>query len=117
MNNEITESSFAEEIESLARMAIDEYSLEDTDSDYYDAAHEIADSHNWVIYTYRAQQICNLPASIIDAGENWLEGVYETPYYGCETFAAVLTRLAYATLYTHLCEELYAQLKAIEEAA
>lgn len=54
------------------------------------------DQSQHVIYTARAIAICGNCDT--DAGEEWLEGIYEKPFDGCETFAEVCTRLAFATL-------------------
>lgn len=49
-----------------------------------------------VIYTARAIAICGNCDT--DAGEEWLEGIYGKPFDGCDSFAEVCTRLAFATL-------------------
>lgn len=66
--------------------------------------HEAADNSEHVIYTARAIAICGNCNT--DAGEAWLEEVYEAPFNGCETFADVCTRLAFAVLYTSIGDEL-----------
>lgn len=63
-----------------------------------EAAFESVDSSEHVIYTARAISICGNCDT--DAGEEWLEEAYGKPFNGCDTFAEVCTRLAFATLYT-----------------
>lgn len=67
------------------------------DDDRQDAIHEYADQSEHVIYTARAIAICGNCNT--DDGESYLEDIYEKPFDGCETFAEVCTRLAYAVLY------------------
>lgn len=70
----------------------------------FDAAHEWADQSEHVIYTARAIAICGNCNT--DKGEEWLDGIYEKPFDGCDTFADVCTRLAYAELLCRIEEAL-----------
>ena len=73
--------------------------------DYFsDAAHSWADQSEHVIYTARAIAICGNCDT--DAGEEWLSDIYGKPFDGCETFAEVCTRLAFAELYCRIQDEL-----------
>lgn len=58
-----------------------------------DRAHEAADGHEWVIYTYKAHRLC-LECNT-DAGEQFLEdtGLPETP-----TYDSLGTAIAYGEL-------------------
>lgn len=114
---QITEFSFFEEIDALASDLIQEYDYTSIDDDYYDGCHETADGHQWVIYTHKAQQVCNLPSSVTDAGEEWLEGVFASPYEGCNTYGEVVTRLAFAAMLAHLQDAVAEKLQEMEEAA
>lgn len=116
MDKQITEHGFFQEVDSLARTIIEEYGYTSTDDDYSDGCHEAVDGHQLVIYYYQAQQVCNLPSSVTDAGEEWLEDVYETPYAGCATFGEVCTRLAFASLLQHVEQAVYELLEEMEAA-
>lgn len=74
--------SIAREIfeEITAEMADDE-SPEDYRDQMSDRAHETADGHEWVIYTYKAHMLC--AHCNVDEGEAFLEdvGMPETPTY------------------------------------
>lgn len=57
MSERIDERTYHEQIKQLAECVLgDEYEGVDT----YDAIHELCDGHEWVIYTYRAYQVCAL---------------------------------------------------------
>ena len=114
---QITETSFLNEIEQLAQMIVEEYGYTSTDDEWSDGCHETADAHQCVIYYYHAEQVCNLSSSITDEGEEWLEGVYSSPYEGCETFGEVCVRLAYATILQHVQSAVVRKLEEMEEAA
>lgn len=118
MEKQITETSFFDEINALASSVIEQYEYTSTYDDFYDGCHEMADGHQWVIYTYQAMQICSLPGSVTDTGEEWLEDIYpEGPYSHCETFADVCVRLAFAVMVQHLQTAVYEKLEEMEAAA
>lgn len=90
--------------ESIARDIFEEFKAEhgaefDPDSLHSEMSERVwqdCDGNENVIYTARAMSICANCST--DEGEQWLEGVYSSPFEGCETFAEVCTRLAFATL-------------------
>ena len=85
----------------------------DDSDDRFDAVYEYADQSQHVIYTARAIAICGNCNT--DDGEQWLEEIYEKPFDGCETFAEVCTRLAYATLYCAIRDALQELIEESEE--
>jgi hypothetical protein len=90
------------------------FDAEASRDDMNDRAYEYADQSEHVIYTSRAIAICGNCDT--DDGEEWLEGMYGTPFDGCETFGEVCTRLAFATLYTAIQNELDTLIEAWEPA-
>jgi hypothetical protein len=120
MNTEnITEYTLRQECESLAKSIIDEYPGDKTDIADIESlrqyaeerAHEDANGHQWVIYTYKASQVARIAPN--DA-EQYLADIYGKPFDGCDTYGDVCTRLAYAALYTGIREELDEMLEAME---
>lgn len=88
-NERITAYAFQAECNSLAQDIFD-YGLdsmeddetpEDYRDDMMDRVHETVDGHEWIIYHYRAHQIC--AECDTDEGEQFLEdcGMPETPTY------------------------------------
>ena len=57
MSERLTERDYREQIKLMAECVLTEY---DALADVYDAIHEQCDQHEWVIYTYRAYQVCAL---------------------------------------------------------
>lgn len=118
-DRQITEYTLNQECESLAKSIIDEFDGDKADIDAlreyaHERAHEDADGHQWVIYTYKARQVASIAP---DAAEAYLEDIYGKPFDGCETFGDVCTRLAYAALYTGIMDSLDALVDEIEENA
>ena len=67
----------------------------------FDRAHEYADGHEWVIYTYKARQLC--AHCNTDQGEQFLEdvGLPETP-----TYDNLGTMIAYGEMRARIEQEL-----------
>ena len=89
-----TQHEFDTEVQSIALDILSDYGDSD---DYMDGVNEAVDGHQWVIYTYKAQQLC--AAIDTDDGEEWLCELDSKPFSDCDTFAQVNTMLAYACLY------------------
>lgn len=118
-DTQITEYALNRECESLAKSIIDEFDGDKADIDALreyanDRAHEDADGHQWVIYTYKARQVASIAPG--DA-EEYLAEICDKPFDGCETFGDVCTRLAYAALYTGIQDSLTTLIEEIEENA
>lgn len=118
-DTQITEYTLNQECESLAKSIIDEFDGDKSDIDAlreyaYERAHECADGHQWVIYTYKARQVASIAPA--DA-EEYLAEICDRPFDGCETFGDVCTQLAYAALYTGIMESLNTLIDEIEENA
>ena len=118
-DTQITEYALNRECESLAKSIIDEFDGDKSDIDALreyaqERAHEDADGHQWVIYTYKARQVASIAPA--DA-EEYLEEIYDKPFDGCETFGDVCTRLAYAAPYTGIMDSLNTLIDEIEENA
>jgi hypothetical protein len=115
----INEYVFNQECESIAKSIIEECREADQSVDELrecceERVHEDCDGHQWVIYTYKATQLCGNVNT--NAGEEWLEGIYSKPFDGCETFSDVCTRLAFATLYCGVQSALGDLLDAIADS-
>lgn len=91
------ESIFSEFKEENGGDAFDAESFRD---EMLERAWEYADSSQHVIYTYRAIQICGNCNT--DSGEERLADIYGKPFEGCESFADVCTRLAFAELLSRI---------------
>lgn len=118
-DTQITEYALNRECESLAKSIIEEFDGNKADIDALreyaqERAHEDADGHQWVIYTYKARQVASIAP---DAAEEYLEEIYEKPFDSCESFGDVCTRLAYAALYTGIMDALNTLIDEIEENA
>jgi len=117
MSDTITEYMFNQECESLAKSIIEEYEGDRDDIDALreyaqERAHDDADGHQWVIYTYKARQVAAIAP---DAAEEWLEEIYQKPFDGCDTYNDVCTHIAYAAMYTGIMaalEEIFEELEA-----
>ena len=79
-----------------------------------DRVHEDCDNSVHVIWTYRATLICGNCNT--DKGEAWLEDLYGQPFDGCNDFAGVCTRLAFAELYCRTQEALDELIDNYEES-
>lgn len=116
-DTQITEYTLNQECESLAKSIIEEFDGDKSDIDALreyaqERAHEDADGHQWVIYTYKTRQVASIAPA--DA-EKYLAEIYDKPFDGCETFGDVCTRLAYAALYTGIMDALNTLIDEIEE--
>ena len=104
----INQYEFRKEVRELAKDIFSEYlEYEGKDSsphlsDLQDLANETVDGHSWVIYTGKAIDLC----SNVDTtdGEEWIEDI--GGFRMNNGFGGICSQLAYATLYTALCEEL-----------
>lgn len=85
-------------------------SPEDLREEMFDRAHETADSHQWVIYTYKAKMLC--AHCDTTKGEDFLEdvGLPESP-----TFDSLATMIAFAEMRGRVEEELQELIEAYEE--
>ena len=118
-DTQITEYTLNQECESLAKSIIEEFDGDKSDIDALreyaqERAHEDADGHQWVIYTYKARQVASIAPC---AAEEYLEEIYEKSFDGCDIFSDVCTWLAYAALYTGITESLDTLIEEIEENA
>lgn len=88
--------------EEAQRDAGDSFDAEELRDDMMDRAHEAADSHNWVIYTFKAIMIC--AHCDVSRGEEFLEdmGGIEPG----ETFGGTATKIAYGEMRARIEEEL-----------
>lgn len=78
------------EAEAIAESVLQE--VQEYGTDAYDLLHEMCDGHEWVIYTYKAFQVC--AECNTDDGEDYLEGLGQS-YTDIGRHA---TAVAYATL-------------------
>lgn len=118
-DTQITDYALNRECDSLAKSIIDDFDGDKADIDALreyaqERAHEAADGHQWVIYTYKARQVASIAPA--DA-EEYLAEICDKPFDGCETFGDVCARLAYAALYTGIMESLNTLIDEIEENA
>jgi uncharacterized protein YozE (UPF0346 family) len=118
MSDTITEYLLNQECESLAKSIIEEYEGDRDDMDALreyaqERAHEDADGHQWVIYTYKARQVAAIAP---DAAEEWLEEIYSKPFDSCDTYNDVCTCLAYAAMYTGIMSALDTIFEELEAA-
>lgn len=100
-DDRITEYGLTREAESLAREIFDEYrdeggagwDPEDDRDDMLDRVHETADGHAWVIYTWRALQLC--AECNTDLGEEFVDDIgLPEPF----TLGGAATAVAYGEL-------------------
>ena len=118
MSDTITEYLLNQECEALAKSIVEEYEGDRDDIDALreyaqERAHDDADGHQWVIYTYKARQVASIAP---DAAEEWLEDCHGKPFDGCDTYNDVCTRLAYAAMYTGIMSALDAIFEELEAA-
>ena len=88
--------------EEAQRDAGDSFDAEEARDEMMDRAHEHADGHNWVIYTYKAVMIC--AHCDVSRGEEFLEdtGGIERG----ETFDGIATKIAYGEMRARIEDEL-----------
>ena len=70
MEKEITYFEYWEEVRELAQSIVDKEEY-DEDADIHDILWERIDSHNWIIYNYKAYQVMGLtdnPDAFLDMG-------------------------------------------------
>jgi|GEM_PF-4030562 len=100
MNTIQNDNELKEYARSLAHDILDDVMhSSDGDPDYDEAFEMISDyvdASEHVIYTSKAMAVCF--NCVTTAGEYWLEDIYENPFDGCESFANVCERLAYAVI-------------------
>jgi len=119
MSDTITEYMLNQECEALAKSIVEEYEGDRDDIDALreyaqERAHEDADGHQWVIYTYKARQVASIAP---DAAEEYLEEINGSkPFAECSTYAEVVTHLAYAAMYTGIMSALDAIFEELEAA-
>lgn len=89
---------FAEMLEGMA----DDETPDDHRDDMNDRAHEAADGHGWVIYTYKAIQLC--ARCDVSQGEQFLEDVGGVEKG--ETFSGMATKIAYGEMRARIEAEL-----------
>ena len=85
----------------VADIAVEIFAEERDVEDARELAHQYADGNEWVIYHYKAHQLCQ--GCNTDRGEEWLEavGMCETPTY--DWFASTI---AYGEILGRLSEAL-----------
>ena len=116
---EINDAILWQEARELAREIFDECTRDMADDetpetyrgDMSDRAHEAADRHNWVIYTYKARKLC--ANCDTQRGEEFLDdvGPGENP-----TYDSLGTLIAYGELRGRIEEEIQDLVDAWEES-
>lgn len=97
---EINDYILQKEAHSIAECIIDECKDDDL-AELYDRAWEYADGHQWVIYTYKALQLCANCRT--DDGEQWLE---DNCWEFKPSFSEIVSQIAFAELHCRIMDEL-----------
>lgn len=99
----ITEHNLTIECQDIVRFAIFDYGQADTHEDIedyvQDRIYEAVDGHQWVIYTYRAHELCRECET--DRGEAYIDELGMTP----KTYDEFATLIAFGEMLTR-CQEM-----------